>query len=258
MRYLIFIIIGLLIGIGQLKAAPRTIHVMVALCDNANQGIVPVPKSIGNGQDPRNNLYWGAQFGIKSHLKKSPYWTLLNTEKNIGDLPDNVLERIIFKHKEEDVYLVADAYDGAFIKETTLNFIFASGGYEQDTVTYQGVDLPIGGASNMITYIGHNGLMDFDYEFGCILPANCEPRDIIMLGCITKRYFSDIITCMDANPILWTTGLMAPEAYTLEAALQGWIYKESTASIQHRAAAAYHQYQKCGIRGARNLLVPGF
>jgi len=35
----------------------RVIHILVALCDNENQGIVPVPKAIGNGQDPGNNLY---------------------------------------------------------------------------------------------------------------------------------------------------------------------------------------------------------
>lgn len=36
----------------------RTIHVFVALCDNVNQGIVHVPEKIGNGQDPKSNLYW--------------------------------------------------------------------------------------------------------------------------------------------------------------------------------------------------------
>lgn len=34
--------------------AQKTIHVYVALCDNVYQGIVPVPKTIGNGDDPRN------------------------------------------------------------------------------------------------------------------------------------------------------------------------------------------------------------
>ena len=44
----------------------KTIHVFVALCDNRYQGIVPVPASIGNGQDTKNNLYWGAGYGIKA------------------------------------------------------------------------------------------------------------------------------------------------------------------------------------------------
>jgi hypothetical protein len=36
---------------------PRVAHVIVALCDNEYQGIVPAPKAIGNGDDPHNNLY---------------------------------------------------------------------------------------------------------------------------------------------------------------------------------------------------------
>ncbi|HEX6730669.1 MAG TPA: hypothetical protein VF074_11680, partial [Pyrinomonadaceae bacterium] len=39
------------------------IHVFVALADNVNQGIVPVPPSLGNGDNPATNLYWGAAFG---------------------------------------------------------------------------------------------------------------------------------------------------------------------------------------------------
>ena len=46
---------------------------------------------------------------------------------------------------------------------------------------------------------------------------------------------------------------MAPEAYTLEAALTGWLNKETDAKIKERAAQAYHKYQKCGINGARKL-----
>jgi hypothetical protein len=46
---------------------------------------------------------------------------------------------------------------------------------------------------------------------------------------------------------------MAPEAYTLEAALEGWIGKESSSKIRERATIAYNKYQKCGINGARRL-----
>ena len=45
---------------------PLVVHVTVALCDNEHQGIVPVPRAIGNGKDPRNNLYWGADYGVKT------------------------------------------------------------------------------------------------------------------------------------------------------------------------------------------------
>ena len=50
------------------------IHVIVALCDNDYQGIVPVPKRIGNGDDPANNLYWGAAYGVRSFFRNAKEW----------------------------------------------------------------------------------------------------------------------------------------------------------------------------------------
>ena len=48
---------------------------------------------------------------------------------------------------------------------------------------------------------------------------------------------------------------MAPEAYTLVEAIDKWILKKDKNVIREAAAQAYHQYQKCGIKAARNLLV---
>lgn len=61
-----------------------------------------------------------------------------------------------------------------------------------------------------------------------------------------------------ANPLLWTTQLMCPEAYTLEAALEGWLNSESPEEIHERASRAYNKYQECGIKGARGLFKTGF
>lgn len=35
------------------------VHVFVPLCDNDNQGIVPVSKALGDGDNLITNLYWG-------------------------------------------------------------------------------------------------------------------------------------------------------------------------------------------------------
>ena len=48
---------------------------------------------------------------------------------------------------------------------------------------------------------------------------------------------------------------MAPEAYTLKAALDGWIAQEDDEAIRRRAAQAYDKYQKCGSRAALRLFV---
>jgi hypothetical protein len=88
------------------------IHVFVALCDNKYQGIVPVPAKIGNGQDPNSNLYWGCGYGIRTYFKKSKEWKLIRTQK----IDSVKLERLVFKHVDKNYYLVADAYNGQYIK----------------------------------------------------------------------------------------------------------------------------------------------
>ncbi|MEI8203528.1 MAG: hypothetical protein WCH34_10980, partial [Bacteroidota bacterium] len=61
-----------------------------------------------------------------------------------------------------------------------------------------------------------------------------------------------------AYPLLWTTNLMCPEAYTLDAAIDSWILRDTPDKTREKAAKIYNQYQKCGIKGARNLLVTGY
>ena len=75
---------------------------------------------------------------------------------------------------------------------------------------------------------------------------------------MSKNYFSEEIKRANANPILWTTNLMAPEAYILKAAIDSWLNNTSLSELKESAAQAYHKYQKCGIRGARNLFTYGF
>ena len=75
-------------------SSAKTIHIYVALCDNKYQGIVPVPKAIGNGQDPNSNLYWGCGYGIRSYFKKSAEWKLISAIKK-NSLIHSVRRRII-------------------------------------------------------------------------------------------------------------------------------------------------------------------
>src|SRR5262249_37312656 len=137
---------------STIKNTSKVIHVFVALCDNKNQGIVPVPAAIGNGQDPANNLYWGCSGGVKGYFKKSSSWKLISTTKNPAT---NILERCVFKHTSKDAYMVADAYDGASIKECIASFFAAASGGNNSSLQADNKTLGIGGSSNLIAYIGH-------------------------------------------------------------------------------------------------------
>jgi len=234
----------------QFQDTLTTIHILVALCDNKYQGIVPVPKSIGNGQDPKNNLYWGTAYGIKTFFKRSKDWTLLHSEK----LSSSILERVIFKHKEKDIYLVADAYDGQDIKQTTIDFLNFSSGNKKEVIKLGDRSLGISGNADLVAYIGHDGLMDFQIK-DKFLNTDGIQRDVIVLACYSKSYFEPHLQNAGVNPLVWTTGLMAPEAYTIHDAIEGYINGESNEEISLRAARAYSKYQNCSLKAAKRLLV---
>ena len=239
------------------NSRPRTIHVFVALADNQHQGIVPVPPKLGNGDDSDHNLYWGSAYGVRTFFSRSADWERITC----GQKPkDEVLERCIFKHRTADVYLVADAYRGSEIRQAIVDFFDAAAGADPETVSIPSSSVPllsVRGGSSLLAYVGHDGLMDFRLK-----PFSRERneihRDAIVLACASKRYFSEALHASGAFPILWTTGLMAPEAYTLKSALDGWIAHENNQQIRDRAAAAYDKYQKCGLRAAQKLFATGW
>ncbi|WP_431166301.1 hypothetical protein [Tenacibaculum halocynthiae] len=254
---LLIALISCTLSFGQNKSQKKTktIHVFVALCDNINQGIVPVPKLIGNGQDPKNNLYWGALYGVKNFLKnKSNDWVY---KKMITSKNTNILESILFKHKTKNIYLLAEAYDGEKIKVCTEDFLLASNNNLKKRINYNEINLEFGGNSELVAYIGHDGLMEFKVNLK-YKQTPSKKIDAIILACASKNYFQNEIIKSKANPILWTTNLMAPEAYTLEAALNSWVKKQKGIQIKEAASKAYNKYQKCGLKGARRLFVTGF
>lgn len=68
--------------------------------------------------------------------------------------------------------------------------------------------------------------MEFEVE-GDFNAIDNKKRDAIILACISKNYFSSYLKQTKSNPLVWTTGLMAPEAYTLKASIDGWILNET-------------------------------
>lgn len=245
--------------------APRNsatvIHVFVALCDNVNQGIVPVAPALGNGDDPARNLYWGAAFGVKTFFTKSKDWVSVPAQTQSDKSSSVVLERTIFKRRDREVFLVAEAYRGRYIQQATQDFLAAAAGEPGETVDVlsngKTVTLHLGGSASLIAYVGHDGLMDFRLTS---FPnrRDQEPRDAIILACASKSYFAEALRATGAKPLLWTTNLMAPEAYVLSAAIEGWLRKETDEQVRLRAASAYNQYQHCGLQSANRLFATGW
>jgi hypothetical protein len=229
------------------------VHVFVALADNQHQGIIPVPPALGNGRDPQRNLYWGAAYGVKTYFKASKDWELVWSGHAAKDA---ILERCVFQVRDNDVYLVADAYEGSQIKLAVTDFLSAAAGVAKEKVTFkmrsEEVSIAIAGDANLVVYVGHEAFMDFKIP-PITGTRGSKPRQTIILACASKSFFTPYIRPTGAEPLLWMTGLMAPEAYTLKAAIDGWTADEDDEAIRQRAAQAYDRYQKCGARAALKL-----
>ena len=219
------------------SASPRdflSVQVIVALCDNENQGIVPVAAALGNGQDQKKNLYWGAMYGVKSFFKRSRHWKHIKGKNacSIRRLDDVRFEYVPAEGKK--VVLQAWAIDGADMRYA-LQLFFNS---------------VQSGKHDLIVFVGHNGLMD------TALPELTNRKSTtpsIILCCQSDRYFRPSIANRSGPLLLSTFGNMAPEAYTLDAAVRTWANGGDEQKIRASAAAAYAKYQKCSITAANRL-----
>lgn len=240
---------------------PIVIQVSVALADNENQWIVPVPESIGNGQDARANLYWGARYGVKTYMIKDGGW-----EKVVTLKPNDkrILERIVFKktfsrnRNRVQVYIVADAWDGKYIRDTIKQFLNYNAGQEVFDVQLKDRKVQAGGNAHLIVYIGHNALMDYIGVKNLTvlnpeMSANKQENDAIVLACKSEQYFLSRLKKLGSYPLVLTTGLMAPEAYSLDAAIKQWVAGGNETQVKKAAANSYNKYQKTGQKAAERL-----
>ena len=220
----------------------KLVHVFVALCDNRNQGIVKVPAHLGNGQDPAGNLYWGAAYGVKTFLARSGSWE----ELPLAGAPrrPEILARALFKSRGAGpaVRILAEAYDGAHMKEALTDFFGAAAG-----------TLAAAEPADLVCFVGHNGLMDMKLSETPKPGAGPRPEAAVVLACKSQAYFAEPLRTAGCRPLVLTTGFMAPEAYTLEAIVTGWAAGDSPERIRERAAEAYARYQKCGRSAAAKL-----
>jgi hypothetical protein len=240
------------------KRSPgRVVHVIVCLCDNRNQGIVPVSSELGNGRQPRTNLYWGAMYGVKTFLKRSDHWETLSPPAPDSNGP--VLERALFRLKGdgEPVILLAEAYDGAHMAGALRKFYHAAAGRVVRELRLGGEDgsprrYGLLGGADLVCFVGHNGLMD-----KAVRPparkARRRPSGAVVLACRSEEYFRRPMDGVGCPLLVSTRGLMAPEAYTLDALVRAWAGGGDESSMRAAAAEAYAKYQRCSLAAARRL-----
>ena len=221
-------------------AASNThIYVIVSLVDNASQGIVPVPAKIGNGDDPRSNLYWGAAYGVKTFLSKADGWRKLGCEQDIND---TILERCEFAWKDK-LTVTADAYRGSRIGQAMLDFMQLA------------ATPPNATEREMVVFIGHDGLMD-EQNLSIIkrFPKHAgHDKQAVVLACMSDTFFAGHLRAAGSKPVVTTHSFMAPEAYVLEAVARGFANQASEAELRSSAGAAYAKYQHISAKAGKSV-----
>ena len=234
----------------------KVVHVYVALCDNDNQGIVPVPRDLGNGQSPRTNLYWGAMYGVKTFFRRSEHWRAVACRDPMND--SAILDRVVFRSASgPPVYVVAYAYDGAKMQRTLKDFLQGAAGRGPAEVSVDDgerqVTLQAGGDADLVCFVGHNGLMEHSAEAPSGQTAGRPQREAVVLCCQSESYFTKLLARAGARALVTTKGNMAPEAYVLDAVLRSWASGAAPEAVRLEAARAYAKYQKCSLRAAQRL-----
>ncbi len=214
--------------------APKKIHVFVCLADNAHQGLVPVPPKIGNGDDAENNLYWGCDEALPQVLAKSKGWKRTKTEATPSEF---IIERRTFEATSGRATLIAEAYRGSQMKVCLEEFEKAIRS----------------GESDLIAFIGHNGLMDMSLTLESATPV--RRADVIVLCCESDRYFGDRITSQGGRPLLLTTQLMYPGGFILRDAIATWLAGGDGDSVRLAAAKAYATNQSISVKSASGVFV---
>lgn len=236
---------------------PLVAHVVVALCDNDSQGIVPVPARLGDGDSPQSNLYWGAMYGVRGWFRSQPGW------KPVALAPSKdprVLDRVMFSReivrngKPVRMLLVAEAWRGRNIADAIRHFLELNRGEHAARLRAGELEFDAGGAAHVIAFVGHNGLMDFDAPSLAPIRTESNPHASMVLACMSESYFADLLR-KDSLPLLTTSGLMAPEAYTLAAVLDAWFQGADGTQVRAAAARAYARYQRTSENAARRLFV---
>ena len=108
--------------------------------------------------------------------------------------------------------------------------------------------------AHVAAFVGHNGLMDFAAPVLPMSRARALPHASVVLACMSEAYFAKLLN-KDSLPLITTTGLMAPEAYTLGALLETWFSGGDGEQVRRAAGGAYAKYQRTSENAARRLFV---
>ncbi|MCY1023365.1 hypothetical protein [Pyxidicoccus sp. MSG2] len=229
------------LGLLSLLAAVETVdvEVFVPLCDNAQ--IACGRAAAGDPRALETNLYWGAAYGAERFLGRAPGFKVRSRSEGAAGGP--VLRELVVERDaapgERAVRLRLHAYAGDRIDDALEDFLRAAAG---------------GSAADLVVWAGHDRLMDREPPKLAAM-AGATPRPVVVLACVSERYFGPVLKSLGARPIALTRTFMAPEAYLLEALATAVARHGPTEPVAIRVALveSYARYQRISLKAAGSV-----
>lgn len=239
------------------KTANKIIHIYTVLADSERQFMLNIPRENARGDELNSNYYWGSETGLACVLDKSKDWTLIYKDTS-GKL---VLERRVYSYLyDEDVFIVADAYKGVDIKEALYDYTRALSGQNIDKFSFnfesQHYEISSGGASDLTVYFGHNILFDINFTN---FPSKADDYKhfTIVYTYYGSEYFRDAINKAEATAVLWTYGMMVPEAKTLVSVLTTWANESTIKAVRSEARKIYKSIHGVDEKTVSKIFISG-
>lgn len=240
---------------------PLVVQAHVPLCDN---DVIPCGNArLGDGEDPKRNLYWGTSEGVLGWFgRRGGGWTqVLDGDGDaIGEA--DVLDLRVWKRTLASpaawrragaparftVYVVAQAWRGERIHEAFTHYADDLYGVTAHAIALpDGTRLAAGGDAHIVAYVGHNHLMDlaaFDWAdvakraAGRATPDE-RPRGAIAIACHTAVYMQDVVPGEQRVPLVMTRDFLLASSAALEGAVLGFARGGDYAAIRRGSAAGY-------------------
>jgi hypothetical protein len=240
---------------SDLKAGrPLVVTVHVALCDNS---VVWCGRGgLGNGDDPRRNLFWGGAAGFRAIFDRARGFRRVFLDKGDGK---TILERAVYRmrvrrpsgrlrrlgvKKGFELMLVGLAYRGKRIAIASDTFIKQVTGSTGSTLRLKdGRTLHFGASGHVVGYAGHNHLMDeIDYRF----PAHKRTQQLgyFALSCLNAPYLAEKLCSSRTSALLLTLSLMYPGAFTINGLVRGIASGATQQQVYLKGVKQYARFQK--------------
>jgi hypothetical protein len=241
-----------------LAGQPIVVQVHVPLCDN--RIIACGNRKLGDGDNPKTNLYWGTSGGFEGWFgrRRSGWKEVYRSE---GDGTD-VLQVVVWRREVSPgeslrkrgvkvrfpVYVVAYAWRGTSIdKAVTAYLDDLLGAQARVLPDGAGGQISAGGAAHVVAYVGHNRWMDYeDYDWGDVREhagAAGAIKGNIAIACLTGAYLAEPLSSAEHVPLLMTSDFLFAGAHAFEGAVSAFVEGGSYYAIRDGAATNYAKGQ---------------